>query len=69
MIEGRIRKFLEEITLMGQPFVKDPEITVAKLLTQNKAKVLRFWRLEVGEGIEKKKEDFAAEVAQVAKGI
>ncbi len=66
MVEGRIRKFLEEITLTGQPFVKDPETTVGKLLTQAGAKVIAFRRFEVGEGIEKRQEDFAAEVAQAA---
>jgi elongation factor Ts len=66
MVEGRLRKFLAEITLTGQPFVKDPDITVGKLLKQKGATVNAFARLEVGEGIEKKQEDFAAEVeAQV----
>jgi elongation factor Ts len=66
MVAGRLRKFLGEITLLGQPFVKDPDITVGKLLGQNGASVLSFARIEVGEGIEKKQEDFAAEVeAQV----
>jgi elongation factor Ts len=66
MVEGRLRKYLAEITLMGQPFVKDPDISVAKLLKQNDATVNAFARLEVGEGVEKKQEDFAAEVeAQV----
>jgi elongation factor Ts len=66
MVEGRLRKFLGEVTLLGQPFVKDPDITVGKLLSQNGASVLSFARIEVGEGIEKKQEDFAAEVeAQV----
>ncbi|MGH7247083.1 MAG: translation elongation factor Ts, partial [Pseudomonadota bacterium] len=67
-VEGRLRKYLAEITLLGQPFVKDPESTVDKLLARHGAKVLRFARFEVGEGIEKKQEDFAAEVkAQAAK--
>jgi elongation factor Ts len=66
MVAGRLRKFLAEITLVGQPFVKDPDITVAKLLSQKSATVNAFSRIEVGEGIEKKQEDFAAEVeAQV----
>ncbi|MEJ2139601.1 MAG: translation elongation factor Ts [Gammaproteobacteria bacterium] len=66
MVEGRLRKYLAEITLIGQPFVKDPDTTVGKLLKQNKATVASFVRFEVGEGIEKKQEDFAAEVeAQV----
>jgi elongation factor Ts len=66
MVEGRLRKFLADITLVGQAFVKDPDITVGKLLKQNNATVNSFARIEVGEGIEKKQEDFAAEVeAQV----
>ncbi len=62
MIGGRIKKFLKEITLLGQPFVKDPDQTIEKLLKANNAAVVRFVRFEVGEGIEKKKEDFAEEV-------
>jgi len=66
MITGRMRKYLAEITLVGQAFVKDPDVTVGKLLEQNGASVAGFFRIEVGEGIEKKEEDFAAEVeAQV----
>jgi elongation factor Ts len=71
MVEGRLRKHLAEICLTGQPFVKDPDITVGELLARAKAEVSGFLRYEVGEGIEKKQEDFAAEVmAQVeaAKG-
>lgn len=68
MIEGRLKKFLAEITLLGQPFVRDPELTVERRLAQAGAEVLRFVRFELGEGIEKKQEDFAAEVqAQAAK--
>ncbi len=63
MIQGRLNKFLAEVTLLGQPFVKDQEQTVSKLLSDAGAKVSRFVRYEVGEGIEKKVEDFAAEVA------
>lgn len=66
MIEGRIRKFLEEITLLGQPFVKDPDQTVEKLLKAQNAMVSRFIRLEVGEGIEKEVLNFADEVAAAA---
>ena len=62
MVEGRLRKYLNEITLLGQPFVKDPDQTVEKLLKQHNATVNGFVRYEVGEGIEKKVEDFAAEV-------
>jgi elongation factor Ts len=61
--EGRLRKYLEEVTLLGQPFVKDPEQSVDKLLKSRKARVVRFERFELGEGIEKKSSDFAAEVA------
>ena len=66
MVEGRVRKFLAEITLEGQAFVKDPDTTVGKLLASNNAKVTGFVRYEVGEGIDKKEENFADEVmAQV----
>ena len=67
MVEGRLRKSLNEIMLLGQPFVKDPEQSVEKLLKSANAKVLRFERFEVGAGIEKKQSDFVAEVmAQVS---
>ncbi|MEO0615395.1 MAG: translation elongation factor Ts [Pseudomonadota bacterium] len=67
MVDGRMRKFLGEITLVGQPFVKDPDQTVGKLLQQHGATVSRFVRYEVGEGVEKKEDNFAEEVmAQVA---
>ena len=66
MVEGRLRKFLAEITLLGQPFVKDPEITVEKLLKKSGARVVEFVRYEVGAGIERKQDDFVSEVmAQV----
>ena len=66
MLTGRIRKYLAEITLLGQSFVKDPDKTVETLLSDAGAKVNRFVRYEVGEGIEKKTENFADEVmAQV----
>ncbi|MDD2769680.1 MAG: translation elongation factor Ts [Methylococcus sp.] len=66
MVEGRIGKFLGEITLVGQPFVKDPDQTVGKLLQSKGASVARFVRFEVGEGIEKEESNFAEEVmAQV----
>lgn len=68
MIDGRIRKFLAEITLVGQPFVKDPDQTVGQLLKKEGAKVVRFERMEVGEGIEKEEGDFAAEVMAQVKG-
>jgi elongation factor Ts len=67
MVEGRLRKSLNEIVLLGQPFVKDPEQSIEKLLKSASAKVLRFERFEVGAGIEKKQSDFVAEVmAQVS---
>lgn len=63
MVTGRMAKFTGEVSLTGQPFVKDPSMKVAKLLKDAGADVETFIRLEVGEGIEKKEEDFAAEVA------
>jgi len=63
MIQGRLDKFLAEVTLMGQPFVKDPDQKVSQLLASAGAEIKGFVRYEVGEGIEKKVEDFAAEVA------
>jgi elongation factor Ts len=68
MVEGRLRKHLAGITLLGQPFVKDGDLTVAKLLQQNGASVKRFDRLAVGEGIEKKQGNFADEVMQQVTG-
>ncbi|MBK9130502.1 MAG: elongation factor Ts [Gammaproteobacteria bacterium] len=68
MVQGRIKKFLAEVTLVGQPFVKDPETTVGKLLEKAKARVVRFQRFEVGEGIEKATTDFAAEVMAQVRG-
>jgi elongation factor Ts len=68
MVEGRIRKHLSSITLLGQDFVKDGDITVAKLLKQNGASVKSFVRLVVGAGIEKKVDNFAEEVMQQVKG-
>jgi elongation factor Ts len=62
MVNGRVNKYLKEITLVGQPFVKDPDIVVGKLLSNAAAKVSSFVRFEVGEGIEKKVENFADEV-------
>ncbi|MCG3871948.1 MULTISPECIES: translation elongation factor Ts [Psychrobacter] len=63
MIEGGLRKYLEEVTLLRQPYVMDNEKKVGDVLKAEGVKVLAFKRLEVGEGIEKKQEDFAAEVA------
>jgi elongation factor Ts len=66
MVEGQLRKALGEITLLGQPFIRDPDQTIEKLLKAGKASVLRFERYEVGAGIEKRQDDFVGEVmAQV----
>jgi elongation factor Ts len=62
MVTGRVAKFLKEITLLGQPFVKDPDVSVGTLLKSAEATVVAFVRYEVGEGIEKKQENFAEEV-------
>jgi elongation factor Ts len=68
MVEGRLRKSLSEITLTGQAFVKDPDVSIEKLLQGAKAEVTAFERFEVGAGIEKKTDDFVADVmAQVTK--
>ena len=67
MVEGRVNKFLAEVTLVGQPFVKNPDVTVEKLLAEKSAKVNAFAMLVVGEGIEKAVVDYAAEVAAAAK--
>lgn len=68
MVQGRVQKFLKETTLLGQPFVKDPEVTVEKLLKKAGAGVIAFERFEIGEGIEKKEENFADEVMAQAQG-
>jgi elongation factor Ts len=68
MIVGRINKFLDEVSLAGQPFVKDPNIKVGQLLKDKQAQVVRFERFEVGEGIEKQVDDFASEVMAQVKG-
>jgi elongation factor Ts len=68
MVSGRLRKFLGEITLLGQPFVKDPDQTVGKLLKAAGASVVCFDRFELGEGIEKKAENFAEEVMAQVQG-
>ncbi len=68
MVTGRLKKHLAEITLTGQPFVKDGDITVGKLVQDKGIEILEFVRLEVGEGIEKEEGDFAAEVMQQARG-
>jgi elongation factor Ts len=67
MVDGRVAKYLAEVTLLGQPFVKDADQTVGKLLATKSAQVNSFTLFVVGEGIEKKSGDFAAEVmAQVS---
>jgi elongation factor Ts len=68
MVEGRLRKSLGELTLSGQAFVKDPDMTVEKLLKNAKAEVIAYQRFEVGAGIEKKQDDFVAEVMAQVKG-
>lgn len=67
MAEGKLKKFMSEVSLVGQPFVKDPDITVGKLLARSGASVQTFLRMELGEGIERKSEDFAAEVMAQAR--
>ena len=68
MVQGRIGKFYGEICLVDQPFVKDPNIKVSDLLSSKGAKVLEFARIEKGEGLEKREENFAEEVAKQIKG-
>ena len=68
MVEGRLRKALSEITLSGQAFIKDPDVTIEKLLKGAKAEAVAFERYEVGAGIEKRADDFGAEVARLAVG-
>jgi elongation factor Ts len=67
MVDGRINKFLSEVTLLGQPFVKNPELSIEKYLKTKSASVTGFELYVVGEGIDKKKDDFAAEVAAMAR--
>jgi elongation factor Ts len=68
MIVGRMKKFVAESTLMGQAFVVNPDLTVEAAAKEAGLEILSFVRLEVGEGIEKKTEDFAAEVAKTMNG-
>mgnify|MGYP001198933785 CR=1 FL=1 len=63
MISGRLRKFVSEVSLLEQQFVKDPESTIRNLLEEVGADIVQFVRYEVGEDIEREEEDFAAEVA------
>ena len=73
MVEGRIEKYYKEVCLLEQPFIKDPDKTVAQLVTEKIAKigenisVRRFVRFQVGEGIEKKESNFAEEIAAMQK--
>ena len=67
MVIGRLNKFKKEICLVDQPFVKDPSVSVAQYLNSKNSKAVNYVRYEVGEGMEKRQDDFAAEVAaQVA---
>jgi elongation factor Ts len=68
MVSGRLQKLLSEKTLLGQPFVKDGDVSVGELLKQHQARVQDFNRIEVGEGIEKKQDNFADEVMQQVSG-
>ena len=68
MIEGRMKKFFKEITLLGQTFIKNPDLSVNDLLNESNAEIISFNRYEVGEGIEKKEENFADEVMAQIKG-
>jgi len=68
MVTGRMKKFFKEITLLGQSFIKDPDISIKNLLDKSEAKVQSYIRYEVGEGIEKKEENFADEVMKQIKG-
>jgi len=68
MVDGRVKKYIKEITLLGQPFVKDPDQSIEKILKSAEANVLSFIRYEVGEGIEKRSDNFAEEVMSQAKG-
>jgi len=68
MIEGRMKKFFSEVTLLGQDFVVDPDLTVQAASEKAEVEILSYVRMAVGEGIEKKEEDFAAEVAKAAQG-
>ena len=69
MVEGAMKKLFGEVTLKGQSFVKNPDITVEQLLKEKGADVVQFTRFELGEGIEKEESDFVAEVMAQAKGV
>ena len=68
MVEGRLKKYLKEVTLLGQPYIKDPDLSVEQLLSSANARVVSFTRFEVGEGIEKIQENFAEEVMAQVRG-
>lgn len=68
MVEGRLKKYLKEVTLLGQPYIKDPDVSVAQLLSKSNGTVLSFARFEVGEGIEKVQGNFAEEVMAQVRG-
>jgi elongation factor Ts len=68
MIVGRMKKFVNEVTLYGQSFVKDPDVTVGDLVKSHNSEVESFIRYEVGEGIEKKEDNFVEEVMAQAHG-
>lgn len=68
IVAGKLKKFASDVSLLAQPFVKDPNKTIEALLKENQAEIEKFVRLEVGEGIEKKQENFAAEVMAQVKG-
>jgi len=67
MIEGKLKRFLSEVSLLSQNFVKDPEVTIQNLLDSNNAKIQSYARLKVGEGIEVETKNFADEVAEQLK--
>jgi elongation factor Ts len=68
MVDGRLKKFIGDVTLLGQTFVKDTELTVGELLAASGARIRAFWRFEVGEGIEKKAQNFAEDVMVQVQG-
>jgi elongation factor Ts len=67
MIEGKLKRFLSEVSLLSQDFVKDPEVTIQNLLDSKNAKIESYTRLKVGEGIEVETKNFADEVAEQLK--
>jgi elongation factor Ts len=66
MVEGQVNKYIAQVALLGQPFVKNPDETVEKMLKAHQAKVNGFALYVVGEGIDKREDDFAAEVAKLS---